>query len=212
MSKEQLVTRLVAGEARINKPRRDSGNLSDEEWGRLSKALGPLTELPLHIDDQRGLDELTLSAKVRQLVMKTGLELVIVDYIGLMKSTRDFRNNRVQEVAHISQALKALAGEMKLPIIAMAQVNRDPEKREDKRPLMSDLRESGSLEQDADVVMLMFRPDYYQRDKSQHNNIAEVNIAKHRNGATGTVKLRFHRDQTRFEDLASHYSQDDIPF
>lgn len=207
MSKEQLVDRIVASESRIDKERLDRGTLSDVEEERLIATLGPLGEVPIYIDDSRGLDELTLSAKVRNLALsrevqeRGGLKLVVVDYLSLLKSSRDFRGDKVQEVGHFSQSLKALAGDMHIPLIVMSQLNREPDKRPDHRPMLSDLRDSGSVEQDADIVIFLLRQDYYERDPAKHTKQCEVIVAKHRNGSTGEVRLRFEKGQTRFDNL-----------
>ena len=200
MSKEQLTERLMTEYAEIDAQRMHRGQLSDVEYGRLSERLGPLSEAPIFIDDTPVLDDLGLQLKARQAKLQVGIDMVLVDYLQLMHGRgRGDDNNRVQEVSAISRALKALARELRIPVIAISQLSRAPEQRPDKRPILSDLRESGSIEQDADVVMFLYRPEYYKSDEKP--GIAEVHVAKHRNGPTDTIELKFRRDHTRFYNL-----------
>ena len=202
MSKEQLVERMLCEQARIDAQRLHRGTLSDVEYERLAGALGPLGDAPIFIDDSPTLDDLTLRLKARQARSREGIELIVLDYLQLMHGrSRDGDANRVQEVSAISRALKGIARELSIPVIAISQLSRAPEARPDKRPILSDLRESGSIEQDADIVMFLYRDDYYNRDKSEKPGIAEVIVAKHRNGPTGVVELVFRRELTRFENL-----------
>jgi len=199
MSKEQLTERLLTEQAQIDAQRLHRGLLSEAEFDRVSNALGPLGEAPIYIDDSPVMDELTLQLKARQAKMRHGVDLIVVDYLQLMHGRSRGDDNRVQEVSSISRALKGLARELRVPVIAISQLSRQPEQRPDKRPILSDLRESGALEQDADVVMFLFRPEYYKSDEKP--GIAEVHVAKHRNGPTGTIELKFRRDHTRFYNL-----------
>ena len=202
MSKEQLVERMLCEQARIDAQRLHRGTLSDVEYERLAGALGPLGDAPIFIDDAPMLDDLTMRLKTRQARSREGIELVVLDYLQLMHGrSRGDDSNRVQEVSAISRGLKSIARELSIPVIAISQLSRAPEGRPDKRPILSDLRESGSIEQDADVVMFLYRDEYYNRDKSEKPGIAEVILAKHRNGPTGMVELVFRKELTRFENL-----------
>ena len=202
MSKEQLVERMLCEQARIDAQRLHRGTLSDVEYERLAGALGPLGDAPIFIDDSPGLDDLTMRLKARQARSRESIELIVVDYLQLMHGhSRGDDSNRVQEVSAISRALKSIARELRIPVIACSQLSRAPEARPDKRPILSDLRESGSIEQDSDLVMFLYRDEYYNRDKTEKPGIAEVLIAKHRNGPTGMVELVFRKELTRFENL-----------
>ena len=200
MSKEHLVQRMLCSHARINAHNVRSGMLSTSDWPKLTQAAGKLSEAPIFIDDTPGISILELRAKARRLKARQGIGLVILDYLQLMEEpTRS--ENRQQEIAAISRSLKALARELTIPVVAVSQLSRAPERRETFRPRLSDLRESGSIEQDADVVLLLFREDYYAPTE-ENKGIAEVIISKQRNGPTGTVKLAFIKEYTRFESLA----------
>jgi replicative DNA helicase len=202
MSKEQLVERMLCEHARIDAQRMHRGLLSEGEHERLVYALGPLGDAPIYIDDSPLLDDLTLRLKARQAKVREGIEMVIIDYLQLMHGRhRTDDGNRVQEVSAISRSLKSIARELRVPVIAISQLSRAPEARPDKRPILSDLRESGSIEQDADLVMFLYRDEYYHREKSERPGIAEIIVAKHRNGPTGTVELMFRKELTRFENL-----------
>jgi replicative DNA helicase len=204
MSKEQLFMRLLTSEARIDAHRLRGGFLGERDWGRLSTAIGALSEAKIFIDDTPSIGVLEMRAKCRRLASEHGLHLVIIDYIQLMQGRGRFEN-RTLELASISRSLKGLAKELGVPIIVLSQLSRAPESRSDHRPQLSDLRESGALEQDADVVAFIYRDDVYQ-DKSQPptdaQGVAEIIIGKQRNGPTGVVKLAFIREFTRFENLA----------
>src|SRR5512134_2698057 len=200
MAKEQLFMRLLTSEARIDAHRFRSGFLSEKDYGRLSHALGTLAEARVFIDDTASIGVLEMRAKARRLKAEHGLHLLIVDYVQLMQGRGRF-DNRQQELASISRSLKGLAKELQVPVVVLSQLSRAPEARGDHRPLLSDLRESGALEQDADVVMLLFRPDQYPDVKPEDEGIAEVNIAKQRNGPTGLVRLAFLKSETRFGNL-----------
>ena len=199
MSKEQLTERLLTEQAQIDAQRMHRGQLTEAEFDRVSNALGPLGEAKIYIDDTPVMDELSLQLKARQAKMRHNIDLILVDYLQLMHGRARGDDNRVQEVSSISRALKGLARELRIPVIAISQLSRAPEQRPDKRPILSDLRESGSIEQDSDVVMFLFRPEYYKSD--ERPGIAELIVAKHRNGPTGMVELKFRRDHTRFYNL-----------
>ena len=199
MSKEQLTERLLTEQAQIDAQRMHRGLLTEAEFDRVSNALGPLGEAAIYIDDTPVMDELTLQLKARQAKMRHNIDMVLIDYLQLMHGRSRGEDNRVQEVSAISRALKGLARELRIPVIAISQLSRAPEQRPDKRPILSDLRESGSIEQDSDVVMFLYRPEYYKADEKP--GVAEVHVAKHRNGPTGTIELKFRRDHTRFYNL-----------
>jgi replicative DNA helicase len=199
MSKEQLTERLLTEQAQIDAQRLHRGLLSEAEFDRVSNALGPLGEARIYIDDTPAMDELTLQLKARQAKMRHNVDMIVVDYLQLMHGRSRGDDNRVQEVSSISRALKGLARELRIPVIAISQLSRAPEQRPDKRPILSDLRESGAIEQDSDLVMFLYRPEYYKSE--ERPGIAEVIVAKHRNGPTGTIELKFRRDHTRFYNL-----------
>jgi replicative DNA helicase len=205
MSKEQLFMRMLTGEARIDAHRFRSGYLNEKDYGRLSHALGTLAEARVFIDDTASIGVLEMRAKARRLQSEHGLHLLIIDYIQLMQGRGRFES-RQAELASISRSLKGLAKELKVPIVALSQLSRAPETRSDHRPQLSDLRESGALEQDADVVMFIFREEQYRDADGQVNQeaegTAEIIIGKQRNGPVGTVKLAFIKEHTRFENLA----------
>jgi replicative DNA helicase len=206
MSKEQLFMRMLTSEARIDAHRFRSGYLNEKDYGRLSHALGTLAEARVFIDDTASIGVLEMRAKARRLQAEHGLHLLIIDYIQLMQGRGRFES-RQAELAQISRSLKGLAKELKIPIIALSQLSRATETRSDHRPQLSDLRESGALEQDADVVMFIFREEQYRTDDGQPNTeaegTAEIIIGKQRNGPVGTVKLAFIKEHTRFENLAA---------
>ncbi len=200
MPREQIVMRLLCSESRVNMQKIRKGTLEDREWLALAKALGPISNAPLYLDDTAALTPSQLRSRCRRLMMDHGLDLVLVDYLGLMRS--DGRTeSRQLEVAEISRQLKAIALELKVPIIACAQLSRANKDRVDKRPVLSDLRDSGSIEQDADVVMFLHREEYYNPD-TEDKNIAEVIVAKQRSGPLGTVKLAWLNEITTFANLA----------
>jgi replicative DNA helicase len=204
MSKEQLFLRMLTAEARIDAHRLRGGFLGERDWGKLSEAIGTLSEAKIFIDDTPSIGILEMRAKCRRLASEHGLHLVVVDYIQLMQGRGRFEN-RTLELASISRSLKGLAKELDVPVVVLSQLSRAPEARSDHRPQLSDLRESGALEQDADLVVFIYRPDQYG-DKSGPSNdahgIAELIVGKQRNGPTGVVKLAFIREFTRFENLA----------
>jgi replicative DNA helicase len=205
MSKEQLFLRMLTSEAHIDSHRLRTGFLVESDWGRLSHALGTLSEAKIYIDDTPNIGVLEMRAKSRRLAAEHGLDMLVVDYIQLMQGRGRFEN-RTLEVASISRSLKGLAKELNVPVIVISQLSRAPEARSDHRPLLSDLRESGALEQDADVVVMLFRPDQYPDVKPEDENIAELNVAKQRNGPTGLVRLAFLKQETRFGNLDARRS------
>jgi replicative DNA helicase len=207
MSKEQLVQRMLCSEALVDLGRLLRGRLSDDDYVRLAQAAGHLNTAPIWVDDSGSLSVLEMRAKARRLkVEQPELGMIIVDYIQLMQASAQMAENRQQEVSAISRGLKALAKELGVPILALSQLSRAPEQRADHRPQLSDLRESGSLEQDADLVMFLYRPEYYvPRDEAQEKGLqgkAELIIGKQRNGPTGTVDLFFRKESTRFESFS----------
>ena len=196
MSNEQVVQRIISAETGIDAQRLRRGEIEQDEWGRFHKAANDLAETHIYIDDTPGASALELRTKARRLHAEVGVDLIVVDYLQLMRG--DFRSeNRVQEISSISRALKALARELNVPVLALSQLSRGVESRTDKRPILSDLRESGALEQDADVVMFIYRDEMYN-ENTEWPNIADVIIAKHRNGPTGTVQLYFRKELAQF--------------
>ena len=203
MSAEQVVGRLLSAETRIDSQRLRRGALRDDEWSRFTEATGRLADSLMFIDDTPSITPLQLRAKCRRLYAEYGLDLIVLDYLQLMSG--DFRNeNRVQEISYISRHLKGLARELNVPVLAAAQLSRAVEQRPNKRPMLSDLRESGSIEQDSDVVMFIYRDEYYNKDETEKPNIAELAIAKHRNGPTGMVELFFHKELAQFRNFERH--------
>jgi len=209
MGAAQLAVRIVGSIGRINQGNLRTGKLTDDEWPRLTEAIERLRNVSLHIDETPGLTPSELRANARRLARSCGkLGLIVVDYLQLMSGSSGSQGeNRATELGEISRGLKMLAKELQCPVIALSQLNRSVETRTDKRPMMSDLRESGAIEQDADIIMFIYRDDYYNKD-SKEPNVAEIIIGKQRNGPTGTVKLFFQKSQTRFESLALGSSDD----
>ena len=210
MGAAQLAVRIVGSIGRIDQGHLRTGRLTDEEWPRLSEAIERLRTISLHIDESPGLNSSEVRANARRLSRQYGqLGLIVVDYLQLMSGNGGNDNeNRATELGEISRGLKMLARELKCPVIALSQLNRSVEQRPDKRPMMSDLRESGAIEQDADIIMFIYRDEYYTKEACKEPGVAEVIIAKQRNGPTGTVKLAFLRNITKFENLASGGSGD----
>ncbi len=204
MSAEQLALRVLSSFGRIDQQALRSGQLEDHDWSRLVSASGLLREAPLFIDETGSLSPQDLASRARRIAAKTPLSLIVVDYIQLMQVPNN-RENRTNEISEISRSLKALAKELKVPIIALSQLSRTLESRQDKRPIMSDLRESGSIEQDADVVLFVYRDDYHNKE-SVSQGTAEIIIAKQRSGPTGKIKTAFLGKYTRFDNLAPEYS------
>jgi replicative DNA helicase len=204
MSAEQLVQRMVSGLSRVDAQRLRLGNLLDDDWPRFTEAIGHLAELPIFIDDTPALTPIQLRTKCRRLHSEHGMDIVFVDYLQLMTSGSRIEN-RVQEVSYLSRSLKALAREMDVPVMTASQLSRAVEKRQDKHPVLSDLRESGSIEQDADVVMFIYRDELYHED-TELKNIAEVMVAKHRSGPTGSIQLFFNKRLTQFLDATTSHT------
>ncbi|MBK9520917.1 MAG: replicative DNA helicase [Rhodocyclaceae bacterium] len=201
MSGPQLATRFLSSVGRIDQGKLRNGKLTDEDWDRLTHALGKLHDAPIHIDETGAINPTELRARARRLHRQCGkLGLIVIDYLQLMSTGRNVEN-RATELSEISRSVKALAKELQVPIIALSQLSRKVEERNDKRPLMSDLRESGAIEQDADIIMMMYREEYYNKD-TQDKGSAEVIIGKHRNGPTGTVRLTFLGEYTKFQNHA----------
>lgn len=210
MGAAQLAVRIVGSIGRIDQSHLRTGKLTDEEWPRLTEAIEKLRTISLHIDETAGLTSSELRANARRLARQCGkLGLIVVDYLQLMSgSSSNDGENRATELGEISRGLKMLAKELQCPVLALSQLNRSVESRPDKRPMMSDLRESGAIEQDADIIMFIYRDDYYTKDACKDPGVAEILIAKQRNGPTGMVKLAFLKPITKFESLASGSSGD----
>ena len=199
MSKEQLVNRMFALEATVDAQKLRNGNLDDREWDKLAEAAGRIGKSKLIIDDTPGISVQEMRSKCRKIKLEMGLDMIIIDYLQLMSSNGK-SESRQQEISEISRSLKALAREMSVPVMALSQLSRAVEQRQDKRPMMSDLRESGAIEQDADVIMFIYRDDYYNKDTDKPN-VAEIIIGKQRNGPVGTVELAWLNQYTRFANL-----------
>ena len=212
MGASQLAVRVVGSIGRINQGHLRTGKLTDDEWPRLTEAIEKLRTVSLHIDETPGLTPSELRANARRLARQCGkLGLIVVDYLQLMSgSSSSGGDNRATELGEISRGLKMLAKELQCPVIALSQLNRSVEQRTDKRPMMSDLRESGAIEQDADIIMFIYRDEYYTREACKEPGVAEIIIGKQRNGPTGTVKLAFLNALTRFESLAPGYGGGDF--
>ena len=198
MSAEQLVQRILSMETGVDTHRLRLGQIDDGEWDRISRAFGRLSEAPIYIDDTASASIMDIRSKARRLQAEQGLDMIIVDYLQLMTARRS--ENRVQEISEISRGLKGLARELNVPVVALSQLSRAVESRADHKPMLSDLRESGSIEQDADVVVFIYREDKYEED-SEKKGIAEIIVAKHRNGPVGSINLRFFDRTARFADL-----------
>jgi replicative DNA helicase len=210
MPKEQLVMRMLSSEARVDSQRIRTGKLIESDWAKLANAAGVLADANIHIDDTPAISALELRAKCRRLFSKyeetdQPIRLIVIDYLQLMRGNERI-DNREQQIAEISRSLKALAKELHVPVLALSQLNRSLEKRPDKRPMMSDLRESGSLEQDSDTILFIFREEVYEKDKEEVKGVAEIIIGKQRNGPIGTANLAFIHEHTRFENLAREYT------
>ena len=203
MSRSEITMRMLSAEARVGLNNIRSGSLSDEEWGRLAKRMGEISEAPLFIDDSANLSLMEIRAKARRLKQRHNLKLIVIDYLQLMTSGKKVEN-RQQEVSEFSRNLKLLAKELNVPIIAISQLNRSPEQRSDKKPMLSDLRESGSIEQDADVVILLHRDEMY--DSQSRSGEADLIVAKHRNGQTRTITVAAQLHFARFADMAPAFT------
>lgn len=201
MSKEQLVDRMLADASGVDSWNIRTGNLSDNDFAKLSEAMGEMAEAPIYIDDTPGLSVLEMRTKARRIAHENQLRLIIVDYLQLMQANGNHNGNRVQEVSEISRGLKLIARELNVPLIALSQLSRSVESRTPPIPQLADLRESGSIEQDADIVSFIYRPGYYEPDNPEVQNITDLIIAKHRNGPVGKVQLYFHPERLRFMSL-----------
>jgi replicative DNA helicase len=210
MGAQQLVMRMLCAEGNINAQNLRTGKLTTEDWGKLTMAMGSLSNAGIYIDDTPGIRVSEIRAKCRRLKQEQGLGMVLIDYLQLIQGSGRNRENRQQEVSEISRSLKALARELDVPVIALSQLSRSVEQRQDKRPMMSDLRESGSIEQDADIVAFLYRDDYYDKD-SENKNIIEIIIAKQRNGPVGTVQLAFIKEYNKFVNLERRFDETNIP-
>ncbi|MGI8387398.1 replicative DNA helicase [Robertmurraya sp. P23] len=210
MGAEQLVMRLLCAEGNIDAQRLRTGSLTDEDWGKLTMAMGSLSNAGIFIDDTPGVRITDIRSKCRRLKQEHGLGMILIDYLQLILGSGRSGENRQQEVSEISRSLKALARELKVPVIALSQLSRGVEQRQDKRPMMSDIRESGSIEQDADVIAFLYRDDYYDRE-SESKNIIEIIIAKQRNGPTGTVSLAFVKEYNKFVNLERRFDDNGVP-
>lgn len=203
MSKDQLVQRLICSQAGIDQHRLRTGYIEESEWGKIAQAIGELSEAPIYIDDTPGISIMELRTKARRLQAEHDLGFIIVDYLQLMQGNRT--DNRVQEVSEISRSLKGLARELNVPVLAASQLSRAVEQRPKNRPQLSDLRESGSIEQDADIVMFIYREELYERD-TLRKGLADIIVAKHRNGPLADIELVFLAQQTRFADLEQRFA------
>ena len=203
MSKSQLVSRILCSEAMVDSNKVRTGKMEEDDWIKLATALGPLSEAPIYIDDTPGITVTEIRAKCRKLKMEKNLGLIVIDYLQLIQGSGKRNSSREQEISEISRSLKILAKELDVPVIALSQLSRAAEQRADHRPMLSDLRESGEIEQDADIVMFLYRDDYYNPD-SEKKNIAEVIMAKHRAGSTGTVELLWLGSYTKFANIEKY--------
>ena len=204
MSKEQLVNRVLSSEAMVDSNKVRTGKLEENDWTKLAEAIGPLSEAEIYIDDTPGININEIRAKCRKLKLEKNIGMVVIDYLQLIQGTNKRNGSREQEISEISRSLKILAKELNVPVIALSQLSRAAEQRPDHRPMLSDLRESGAIEQDADIVMFLYRDDYYNKD-SEKKDIAEVIIAKHRGGSTGTVELLWLGNYTKFVNLEKRF-------
>ena len=203
MSKEQMANRILCSEALVDSNKVRTGKVEDDDWVKLAQASGILSEAQIFIDDTPGISIMEIRAKCRKMKLEKDIGLVVIDYLQLVQGSSKRGASREQEIAEISRSLKILAKEINVPVIALSQLSRAPEQRPDHRPMLSDLRESGSIEQDADIVMFLYRDDYYNQD-SEKKNVAEVILAKHRAGSTGTVELAWLGSYTKFANLEQH--------
>jgi len=200
MSKEQYVQRIISMESMVESNKLRSGNLDDEDWNRLLSVMSVISNYKIHVDDTASITLFEMMSKCRRLKIEKGLDMIIVDYLQLMSGSGK-NDNRQQEISNISRGLKAMARELNCPVVALSQLSRAPELRTDHRPIMSDLRESGAIEQDADVVMMLYRDEYYNKEESEKKGITEVIITKQRNGPVGTVELAWISQYTKFGNI-----------
>ncbi|MCA1042222.1 replicative DNA helicase [Bacillus infantis] len=210
MGAEQLVMRMLCAEGNIDAQRLRTGSLTDDDWGKLTMAMGSLSNAGIFIDDTPGVRITEIRSKCRRLKQEHGLGMILIDYLQLILGSGRSGENRQQEVSEISRSLKALARELQVPVIALSQLSRGVEQRQDKRPMMSDIRESGSIEQDADIVAFLYRDDYYDKE-SEDKNIIEIIIAKQRNGPVGTVQLAFVKEYNKFVNLEKRFDDSGMP-
>ncbi len=204
MSKEQLVNRILCSESMVDSNKIRTGKLEEDDWTKLAETIGPLSEAEMYIDDTPGINIMEIRAKCRKLKIEKNIGLVVIDYLQLIQGSGKRNGSREQEISEISRSLKILAKEIEVPVIALSQLSRAAEQRPDHRPMLSDLRESGAIEQDADIVMFLYRDDYYNPD-TEKKGIAEVIIAKHRGGSTGTVELLWFGNYTKFVNIAKGF-------
>mgnify|MGYP000540307136 FL=1 len=204
MSKDQLVNRILCSEAMVDSNKVRTGKLEEDDWVKLAGAIGPLSESEIYIDDTPGISVMEIRTKCRKLKMEKNIGLVVIDYLQLVQGSNKRQASREQEISEISRSLKILAKEINVPVIALSQLSRAVEQRPDHRPMLSDLRESGAIEQDADIVMFLYRDDYYNKE-SEKKDIAEVIIAKQRGGQTGTVELLWMGNYTKFVNLEKRF-------
>lgn len=204
MSKEQLAYKLLCSEANVDMLKLRTGNLEDKDWENIARASGPLSSAKIYIDDTAGVSIMEMRSKCRRLKIEYGIDLILIDYLQLMSGSGE--ESRQQEVSEISRNIKAIAKEMQCPVIALSQLSRAPEQRADHRPMLSDLRESGSIEQDADLVMFLYRDEYYNKE-TEEKNVAECIIAKQRNGPVGNVKLAWIGQFSKFGNLEHNYRE-----
>ena len=204
MSKDQLVNRMLCSEAMVDSNKVRTGKLDEEDWTKLAEANGPLSEAGVYIDDTPGISVMEIRTKCRKLKMEKNIGLVVIDYLQLISGSNKRNGSREQEISEISRSLKVLAKELNVPVIALSQLSRAVEQRDDHRPMLSDLRESGAIEQDADIVMFLYRDDYYNKESAE-KDIAEVIIAKQRGGSTGTVKLYWMGNYTKFVNIERRF-------
>ncbi|WP_163527896.1 replicative DNA helicase [Halobacillus ihumii] len=210
MGADQLVSRMLCAEGNIDAQRLRTGRMESDDWNKLTMAMGSLSNAGIYIDDTPGIRVSEIRSKCRRLKQEHGLGMILIDYLQLIQGSANSKENRQQEVSEISRSLKGLARELNVPLIALSQLSRGVESRQDKRPMMSDLRESGSIEQDADIVGFLYRDDYYDQE-SENQNIIEIIISKQRNGPVGNVELAFVKEYNKFVDLDRRYSDADVP-
>ena len=204
MSKEQMVNRILCSEAMVDSNKVRTGKLEEDDWTKLAGSIGPLSDAEIYIDDTPGISVMEIRAKCRKLKLEKNIGMVVIDYLQLVQGSNKRNGSREQEISEISRSLKILAKELNVPVIALSQLSRAVEQRPDHRPMLSDLRESGAIEQDADIVMFLYRDDYYNKD-SEKKDIAEVIIAKHRGGSLGTVELLWLGSYTKFVNLEKRF-------
>ena len=209
MSKQQVAQRLMSAEAKINLHSLRKGKIKESQWSQLARAVERLSECKIYIDDTAFLTVMDLRARARMMVSVNNVKLIIVDYLQLMQSTTNYRGNKVLEITEISQNLKGIAKELNVPVVAVSQLSREVEKRDKKRPILADLRESGSIEQDADLVTFIYRDDYYEEDETKHTGKAEIRISKHRNGPIGKVGMYFNKEYALFSNLSKSFQVED---